>query len=974
MYQFLPLRSATLLALGFTALTFGSVSAELLTNGSFEDDSTYVDQRGGGMSLPIGSTTIPGWKVVNGSGTADLAWLKNPIAPDGNFILDLMGYNDSAPYAGISQTIATKIGTTYLLSFSTLADAAGPATVLVQAGSQSQTFTNSTSGSWLRSEYSFTATSASTTISITGQSGFAGYIGLDNVSLIDTTPNATLVNGSFEQGSFVDTDVHAPSLPLGSTKITGWKVVNAEIAWARNDNPYVSPAQKGDFHLDLTGFHDARPYGGVSQTIATTVGTSYKVSFYLGTYPSKSDYSGSVSVIVRAGSQSQPFTYDATGVTGPGVVWKPFSYVFTATTPATAISIIGIKSAGGHYLALDNVSVGVNATPPSAPVNLIANGDFEDSSPFIPTGEDTVSLPADSTLIPGWIVADAEVHWTGEANPFGFRAQNGMGSMDLTGYHDALPYGAIKQTVPTVVGHTYDVTFYLGYIPGNALFSGPVSAELKVGNSAQTFTTKSTGSGTTSVWTKCTRSFTAASTSTVVSIGGTQSTGGNYIGIDNVSMVDTSDALPQPTFANGGFEQGTFVDGGGAMVLPIGSTVLSGWTTINGNVTWESNTNSLGIKSKAGNFSLNLLGSPVVGLPGGVTQTVPTIPGQYYRLSFFLGGMPTGEHAGPVSIIIRALNSEVFHNFDATGFPGATTTVWDKQQVIFKAVEDATEISFIGNSTATGYIGLDAITFEAVKLQTISFPVAAKGTVGQTITLNAVASSGLPVTYEILSDSGNPNISPNARLSGNQLTFTGVGVVKVFARQAGNATYVETYAASSPQGTAVAKGTQTLTPWILIPNHTYGDAPFAIAIPTASSGLAVTVTSADTNVARFSGKSITLVGAGAVTLTATQPGNANYAMATSVSTSFVVAKATPLIVLQPVTSSKVGKTVALRATSNSRTTPILYRVISGPGSIEAGSNVLKFTGKGTIILEAYQNETANYKANTSNQVSTTGLL
>jgi hypothetical protein len=70
-------------------------------------------------------------------------------------------------------------------------------------------------------------------------------------------------------------------------------------------------------------------------------------------------------------------------------------------------------------------------------------------------------------------------------------------------------------------------------------------------------------------------------------------------------------------------------------------------------------------------------------------------------------------------------------------------------------------------------------------------------------------------------------------------------------------------------------------------NRTLGAAPFAISA-TASSGLAVSFASATSGVCTVSGVTVTLVGAGVCTITASQAGNANYAAATPVSQSFTV--------------------------------------------------------------------------------------
>jgi hypothetical protein len=89
-------------------------------------------------------------------------------------------------------------------------------------------------------------------------------------------------------------------------------------------------------------------------------------------------------------------------------------------------------------------------------------------------------------------------------------------------------------------------------------------------------------------------------------------------------------------------------------------------------------------------------------------------------------------------------------------------------------------------------------------------------------------------------------------------------------------------AASSVQQTlTVAKGTQTIN-FGALPSKTYGDIPFNLSA-TASSGLGVTYSSSQSNVASISGSTVSILKAGSTTITASQSGNDNYNAATSVS-------------------------------------------------------------------------------------------
>ncbi|WP_013321801.1 PEP-CTERM sorting domain-containing protein [Gloeothece verrucosa] len=182
------------------------------------------------------------------------------------------------------------------------------------------------------------------------------------ISLIAVPAQAAnlLQNGSFENtnGTFVNNGLGAMSLPTGSTTIPGWTTINQELGWLNNNNiygPVITPF--GDYFLDLTGYHDSFPYGGVTQTISTTVGSTYKLSLNLGV--NNPFYPGPISVRATAGSTSQTFTFNSSET---GNQWGQFNLDFTASSTSTPISIVGISSAsgvylGGFYLGLDNVSV-----------------------------------------------------------------------------------------------------------------------------------------------------------------------------------------------------------------------------------------------------------------------------------------------------------------------------------------------------------------------------------------------------------------------------------------------------------------------------------------------------------------------------------------------------------------------------------------------------------------------------------------
>jgi len=99
------------------------------------------------------------------------------------------------------------------------------------------------------------------------------------------------------------------------------------------------------------------------------------------------------------------------------------------------------------------------------------------------------------------------------------------------------------------------------------------------------------------------------------------------------------------------------------------------------------------------------------------------------------------------------------------------------------------------------------------------------------------------------------------------------------------------YALTLVNGTlTITPASQTIT-FDALSDKTYGAAAFNLTA-SASSGLPVTFTSMNNDVATISGITVTIAGAGTVTLRATQPGNANCSAAPQVDRILIVAKAT----------------------------------------------------------------------------------
>ena len=172
----------------------------------------------------------------------------------------------------------------------------------------------------------------------------------------------------------------------------------------------------------------------------------------------------------------------------------------------------------------------------------LVNGSFENTSGFVDNGQNTMTLGGGSTTMTGWTVTGDALAWIGPRNPFGVSASDGGWFLDLTDYANGAPFGGVSQSVTTLVGASYSLTFDLGrFDDGGA----DPTVHVTAGSAFGDFTHVGPGSN---LWAIQTFNFVAASSSTAITIQG--SGGYSYIGLDNVSLVKTAGpptvAVPEP--------------------------------------------------------------------------------------------------------------------------------------------------------------------------------------------------------------------------------------------------------------------------------------------------------------------------------------------------------------------------------------------------------------------------------------------
>lgn len=230
------------------------------------------------------------------------------------------------------------------------------------------------------------------------------------------------------------------------------------------------------------------------------------------------------------------------------------------------------------------------------------------------------------------------------------------------------------------------------------------------------------------------------------------------------------------------------------------------------------------------------------------------------------------------------------------------------------------------------------------------------------ITVTASASSGLPVALSLASGSV-------ATLEGNTLSSTSeTGSVTVYVNQAGNDNYFA--ATQVSESFNVSTSDQTIT-FDALGTKYLNDPPFDLNA-TASSGLPVSYTSSNTAVATIEGKTVTLVGTGNTTITASQAGNASWNPATPVQQVLTVTLADQTITFDALPVKHVGDDpFELTATASSGLT-VSYVSSNTAVATVSGTTVTILTAGSTVITASQEGNTYYNAATPVDQTLTVG--
>lgn len=199
------------------------------------------------------------------------------------------------------------------------------------------------------------------------------------------------------------------------------------------------------------------------------------------------------------------------------------------------------------HRALAILVIGVGAlAAPSAHANLVQDPGFE--SPVVPVGGFTL-FSTGQTFGGAWTVVGTPgnvgpVSGSFTQNGISFPAHSSAQWLDLTGLNSNGAEG-VAQTVATIPGQSYDLSFWVGNVfDPNGIFGTSSTVNIGVTGVPGFSVTNSLNGGASQVWEQFARTFTATSSTTTLDFINGDPSNDNTNGLDDVSLVASGTPVP----------------------------------------------------------------------------------------------------------------------------------------------------------------------------------------------------------------------------------------------------------------------------------------------------------------------------------------------------------------------------------------------------------------------------------------------
>ena len=179
-----------------------------------------------------------------------------------------------------------------------------------------------------------------------------------------------ILNGSFEQ----------PPVPSGSfllfppNTIQDWSVFGPQVAIVNttfSQFGFSFPAQLDNQWLDLTGLGTNSNVAGVEQTVTTTIGANYDLTYYVGNV-SGGVFGTTSTVDVLVDNMLVASSTNSTA--GQVLNWQQFQVSFTATQAMTKIGYRNADPPTDNSNGLDNVVLTQQRVPEPSTLALLGLG------------------------------------------------------------------------------------------------------------------------------------------------------------------------------------------------------------------------------------------------------------------------------------------------------------------------------------------------------------------------------------------------------------------------------------------------------------------------------------------------------------------------------------------------------------------------------------------------------------------------
>jgi large repetitive protein len=290
--------------------------------------------------------------------------------------------------------------------------------------------------------------------------------------------------------------------------------------------------------------------------------------------------------------------------------------------------------------------------------------------------------------------------------------------------------------------------------------------------------------------------------------------------------------------------------------------------------------------------------------------------------------------------------------------------------------------NYEGATSATQSIGLSGTGISAVSKLAFgsapATPIALGGNAGSSVTVDEETTSSVtdtvatdPITLTVTGPSGYSHMYTATavdgvatfNLSSVAMSASGSYTYTASLTSVTSATALETVNNTTPQTISFSPSSPVA----------YGVAPITLSATGGASGNAVTfsITSGNSfgSLSGTNNSTLTITGAGTITIAANQAGNTDYSAATQVIVSIVVSSVAQTITFTPSTQMTYGTApITLSATGGASGNPITFSITSGNsfGSLSGTNNsTLTITGAGTIVITANQAGGTGYSAATA---------